>query len=214
MPTVPAFLSAHAMRALSVALAVWAAFWVGIAAYTAYEVNALRALGGTVAEAGAAMETTGKAVQALGGVPVVGGRVGTLGDQVVAAGRSARESGRASRGTAERLAVLLGIAIGVIPTLPLLALYLPLRRSWQSDRRAVSRAVSEWDGEPALETFLARRALASLPYHELRELSEDGSDVFEGGARDRLAAAELRRLGLDRQSERLRDASRARERVR
>jgi hypothetical protein len=214
MPSVPAFLSARAMRALNVVLVLWAAFWVGLATYTAYEVNALRTLGDTVVKAGAAAETTGQAIQALQGVPIVGGRVGNLGDQAVAAGRSARVSGRQSRNTIDQLAVLLGIAIGLIPTVPLLSLYVPLRRSWKRDRNAVSLAVSQWDGEPGLEEFLARRALAHLPYHELRDLSADGSHAFEDGARNRLAAAELHRLGLDPQSRRLVRMSRLRERMR
>ena len=45
MPSAPGFLSARAMRRLNVALAIWAVFWIGIAAYTAYEVAALRTLG-------------------------------------------------------------------------------------------------------------------------------------------------------------------------
>jgi len=36
MPSATAFLSARAMRRLNVALAIWAAFWIGIAAWTAY----------------------------------------------------------------------------------------------------------------------------------------------------------------------------------
>jgi hypothetical protein len=214
MPTVPAFISARGMRALNLALAVWAAFWVGLAAYTGYEVNALRTLGDTVTKAGRATVTTGQAIQALDGIPFVGDRVGSLGDQAVAAGRSAEQSGRTSRGTIDRLAILLGIAIGLIPTVPVLALYLPLRRSWKRDRKAVAHAVAQWDGEPGLDEFLARRALAHLPYHELRALSADTGDALDDGARDRLAAAELRRLGLDRQSRRLTRAGRTRERVR
>jgi hypothetical protein len=213
MPTVPAFLSARAMRALDVVLVLWAALWIGIAAATAYEVDALRTLGDTVTKAGVAAETTGKAIQSLSGIPFVGGRVATLGEQATAAGRSARLSGRSSKGTVDRLAILLGVAIGLIPTVPLLALYAPLRRSWKRDRKAVSLAVSRWDGEPGLEDFLAQRALAHLPYHELRELTADGY-AFEEGARPRLAAAELRRLGLDRRPRRPGGLGRTRERSR
>ena len=74
--------------------------------------------------------------------------------------------------------------------------------------------VARWDGEPGLEEFLARRALAHLPYHELRELSDEGSAAFDDGALDRLAAAELHRLGLDGSSRRLLSLTRFRERAR
>ncbi|HET7572670.1 MAG TPA: hypothetical protein VFJ77_08380 [Gaiellaceae bacterium] len=213
MPTVPAFLSARAMRILNVAAAIWAAFWIAVAAGVGYEVNALRTLSDTVVESGRAVQTTGDALGSLGGIPFVGSQLRPLADEIAAAGASAQTSGASSKTTIDALAVLLGIAVGLIPTVPLLALYLPLRRSWKRDRAAVARAVAQWDGEPGLDEFLARRALAHLPYHELRELSRDGGRAFEDDARGRLAAAELHRLGLDRQPRRLLGLRRRRERV-
>jgi hypothetical protein len=189
MPSAPAFLSARAMRRLNVALAIWAAFWIGIAAYTAYEVAALRTLSHTVVKAGAATESTGHALAAVGHIPFVGGRISQLAEQTVAAGASARTSGASTATTIDQLAVLLGIAIALIPTVPLLALYVPLRLGWRRDRNAVRNAVARWDGEPELEAYLAQRALTHLPYEALRDGSWSDSE---------LAAAELRRLGLDR----------------
>jgi hypothetical protein len=212
MPTVPAFLSARAMRWLNAAMAIWAAFWIGIAAYTAYEVAALRSLSHTVIKAGTATESTGHALAALGSVPFVGGRIARLAGQAIAAGASARASGASTATTIDQLAVLLGISIALIPTVPLLALYVPLRVSWRRDRKAVRLAVAKWDGEPGLEAFLAHRALAHLPFHELRGLGYDGTT---GSAPDAdLAAAELRRLGLDRPARRVVALRRPREPVR
>src|SRR3954470_4991182 len=189
MPSVPAFLSARAMRRLDLALAIWAAFWIGIAAYTAYEVAALRALSHTVVKAGAATESTAHALAAVGHLPFVGGQIAHLAAQAVAAGASARASGASTAATVDQLAVLPGIGIALIPTVPLLALYVPLRLGWRRDRRAIRLAVARWDGEPELEAYLAQRALTHLPYEALRDGSwSDGE----------LAAAELRRLGLDR----------------
>ena len=204
MPSAPAFLSARAMRRLNVALAIWAALWIGIAAYTAYEVAALRTLSHTVVKAGVATESTGHALAAVGHIPFVGGRISQLAAQTVAAGASARASGASTATTIDQLAVLLGIAIALIPTVPLLALYVPLRLGWRRDRNAVRNAVARWDGEPELEAYLAQRAVTYLPYEALRDGSwSDGE----------LAAAELRRLGLDRPP-RLARLLRARERVR
>lgn len=211
MPSVPAFLSARAMRRLNVALAIWALFWIGIAAYTAYEVAALRTLSHTVVKAGAATESTGHALAAVGHLPFVGGRISDLAAQAIAAGASARSSGAATATTIDRLAVLLGIAIALIPTVPLLALYVPLRLSWRRDRNAVRQALARWDGELGLEAFLAQRALAHLPFEELRELGYDGKPGSPSNAE--LAAAELRRLGLDRTARRVAALQRAREPV-
>jgi hypothetical protein len=194
MPSVPAFLSARAMRRLNVALAIWAALWIGIAAWTAYEVAALRTLSHTVVRAGAATESTGHALAAVGHLPFVGGRISHLAAQAIAAGASARASGASTATTIDELAVLLGIAIALIPTVPLLALYVPLLLSWRRDRKAVRNAVARWDGEADLEAYLARRALAHLRFDELRELGYDGTEGSPPQAE--LAAAELRRLGL------------------
>lgn len=200
MPAVPTFLSARAMRLLTVAIVLWAAFWIAIAAYTAYEVAALRALSGTIVKAGAATEATGHALAALNGVPFVGGRIGNLAQQAIAAGASARASGASTAASIDRLAVLLGIAIGLIPTVPFLLLYIPLRLGWRRDRKSIRRAVAQWDGEPGLEAFLAHRATAHLPFAELRRLGYDGTAASASNAE--LAAAELRRLGLDRTTQR------------
>jgi hypothetical protein len=200
MPTVPAFLSARSMRWLNLGVALWAAFWIGLGTYTGYEVNALRTLSDTVVKAGQASVAAGSALSTIGRIPLVGGSVGSLGAQAAAAGRSAESSGASSKATIDQLAILFGIAIGLIPTVPLLALYIPLRLSWRRDRDSVRRAVAQWDGEPGLQEFLARRAIAHLPFHELRELGYDGSQDSE--ANGELAAAELRRLGLDRTTRR------------
>ncbi|MFL5959661.1 MAG: hypothetical protein ACJ75G_05255 [Gaiellaceae bacterium] len=212
MPAVPAFLSARAMRWLNLAMAIWGAFWIGIAAYTAYEVAALRTLSRTVVKAGTATESTGHALAAVGHLPFVGGRIAHLAAQAVAAGASARASGASTGTTIDQLAVLLGVAIGLIPTVPLLALYLPLLISWRRDRKAVRRAVAQWDGEPGLEAFLAHRALAHLSYHELRALGYDGT--LDSTLDAELAAAELRRLGLGPPAGRLVALRRSREPVR
>lgn len=207
-----AFLSARAMRRLNVALVVWAALWVGIAAYTAYEVSALRALSHTVVKAGTATESTGHALAAVGHLPFVGGRISQLADQAVAAGASARRSGASTATTVDQLAVLLGIAIALIPTVPLLALYVPLLLAWRRERRDVSRSVARWDGEPGLEAFLAHRALGHMPFEQLRALGYDGLPGSPANAD--LAAAELRRLGLDRPARRVVSLRRRREPVR
>jgi hypothetical protein len=211
MPSIPALLSARAMRRLNVALTIWGAFWVGIAAWTAYEVASLRTLSHTVVKAGTATESTGHALAAVGHLPFVGGRISQLAAQAIAAGASARASGAATATTIDQLAVLLGIAIALIPTVPLLALYVPLLVGWRRDRSAVRSAVARWDGELDLETYLAHRALAHVRFDELRELGYDGTEGSLPKAE--LAAAELRRLGLDRPARRVVALRRPREPV-
>ena len=147
-------------------------------------------------------------LEAVGPLPFVGGEISHLAAQATAAGASARASGASTAATIDQLAVILGIAIALIPTVPLLALYVPLALSWRRDRNAVRSAVARWDGEPELEAFLARRALAHMRFDELRELGGGGAPPDA-----ELAAAELRRLDLDRSARRVVALRRRREPV-
>ena len=185
------------IRLLDLAVALWLVGWVVLAILVAREVRDLRQLSDTVVVAGAAVEDTGDAVALLGTVPFVGERVGEVAEEVRAAGRSAQASGRDSRSSIDDLSVLLALAIGLVPTLPLLALYAPLRIAWSRDSRAVRRALAEREPDPLLLELLARRALLSRSYADIRAVTEEPfRDLDEGRFRP-LAELELRRLGLD-----------------
>lgn len=198
MPSVyPRTLSARALRRLDGFVIVWVAAWIAVAVYTAHEVQVLHDLSGTVVVTGRAVETVGKALQGIAAIPIVGTQVQTLAQQVRTAGESAQASGAASRNSVDNLSILLGVAIGLIPTVPALVLYAPLRLGWRRERQAVTEAVRRWGGEASLEEFLARRALDSLPYDQLRDVSDDPWALLDHRVRRRLAEAELERLGLD-----------------
>ena len=184
------------IRALDVAVAVWVVAWIVLALLVGREVRDLRELSDTVVVAGVAVEETGDLVDSLGSVPFVGGSVGEVADRVRAAGRSAQASGRDSRDSTHNLSILLALSIGLIPTLPLLGLYAPLRVTWTREARAVRRALAAGSPDPVLKEFLARRAVLNLPYQELRAVSPDPFRDLEEGRFDELAARELERLGL------------------
>jgi hypothetical protein len=185
------------IRLLDLAVVVWVVGWVVLARFVAREVRDLRQLSDTVVIAGVAVEDTGDAVEALATVPFVGERVGEVADEVRVAGRSAQLSGRESRSSIDDLSVLLALAIGLVPTLPLLALYAPLRIAWSRDSRAVRRALAAREPDPLLLELLARRALLTRAYAEIRAVTEEPfRDLDEGRFRP-LAELELRRLGLD-----------------
>ena len=185
------------IRLLDLAVVVWVVAWVVLALFVAREVRDLRQLSDTVVIAGVAVEDTGDAVDALATVPFVGERVGEVADEVRVAGRSAQLSGRESRSSIDDLSVLLALAIGLVPTLPLLALYAPLRIAWSRDSRAVRRALAAREPDRLLLELLARRALLTRPYADIRAVTEEPfRDLDEGRFRP-LAELELRRLGLD-----------------
>ncbi len=115
--------------ALRAFVVVWVAAWIVLGIWVGYEVNNLRSLSDTVVKSGSAMKATGGALEGLSVIPFVGGDVSRVGRQVTATGVSVERSGRSSRSTVDRLAILLGIAVGLIPTVPVIALYVLLSRA-------------------------------------------------------------------------------------
>jgi len=187
---------ARLVRLLDAVAVAWIALWVVLAVLVAREVRDLQGISDTVVTAGVAVEDTGALVRSLGSIPFVGDRVSEVAAQVEEAGRSAQLSGADSRDSTEDLAVLLGLSIGLIPTLPLLGLYLPLRLTWTREARAVRRALRRSPGDPRLTEFLARRAAATFPYDRLLEVSDNPYRDLEEGRYAALAQLELTRLGV------------------
>lgn len=184
--------------ALDAAVVVWAAAWIVVGLWVAREVEGLADLSETVTRAGIALEEAGVALQSLDGVPFVGEDVTRVGERTEQAGESARLSGRSSRESVESLSVLLGVSIAVAPSLPLLALYLPMRLAWRRQVTAVRDALVRAPDDPALDEFLARRAVVNLSYDRLRAVSADPWRDLEAGRYRPLGDAELARLGIER----------------
>jgi hypothetical protein len=84
------------------------------------------------------------------------------------------------------LSVLLGLAVAVIPSLPLLVLYVPLRAA----------RLREAGDDPQLEELLARRAVQNLPYHRLARVTRTPWRDLADGRYAALAAAEKQRVGI------------------
>jgi hypothetical protein len=122
------------LRAGDVAVVVWTALWIGMAVLVYHEVRGLRDVSDTLVTTGVAVDRTGRALQTVGDIPFVGGRVRGYADEVRRAGQSAIRSGRSSRDHIDALSVLLAVMVGLVPTVPVLALYFPLRRAAREGR--------------------------------------------------------------------------------
>lgn len=184
------------LATLDLLCAGWVLLWAAVAIAVALELRGLAELSETVGRVGRALSETGVAVGTLSEAPVVGGQLGDVAARIEEAGASARANARTSHDSVERLTLLLGLAIAVIPSLPLLVLYLPVRLARAREARAL-REISRRVGPAEVERFLAERALRCASYHELRRVSSEpwAAMATEEGRR-RLAAAELARLGL------------------
>jgi hypothetical protein len=133
-------------------VAAWAIVWIALGIVVVREVRQLNELNETVVTAGQALDQTGdglrgtsqglrevhRALQVVESLPFVGreieenlqGAADTLDGiarEVEETARSAQVSGRASKESTEDLSVILGLAVGLVPTLTLLAAYAPSR---------------------------------------------------------------------------------------
>lgn len=174
----------------------WTAGWIYVAVRVGLDVHSLSQLPSTLGAAGHAIATTGGAIATLGHVPLVGGGLANLGHHVTATGRRAEVSAADSQGSISQLSVLLPIAVALLPVVPVLAVYLPLRIQRMREARAVIGALKAGEGQ-RVRTFLAHRAVTTLAFHKLTAVSEDPWLELNSERYDALAEAELQRLGID-----------------
>jgi hypothetical protein len=189
--------SSRALHLLDAALAIWIAAWIALGLAIGVNVGHLTALSDTVAQDGRAVETVGRSLYSLGGLPLIGGEIAKDAEQVTQAGASTASSARRSASSIHALSVLLAIAVALLPSVPVFGFYLPARLERRREAAALRRALRDHGPDPDVEEFLARRAIETLGYHRLRRLSPAPWAEVEAGHRTALAAAELRRLGLD-----------------
>lgn len=111
------------------AVAVWVALWLVIGVWTGVEVWRLSELTETVAESGVALDEAGMGLQSLERVPVVGNDAAELGSRVRQNGENIVAGADQARGSFRRLALLLGVTIVFVPTVPVVAMRRVLRRA-------------------------------------------------------------------------------------
>jgi hypothetical protein len=194
MLTLPA---GRKVLALDIVLVLWACLWIVIGVAVAETLAGLtdltlafRAVGGAVGGVG---ETLGSI-----NVPLVGEPLDRASGAVRDAGRDIVARGAAARDEIQRIALFIGTVVAVIPILTLLLPYAPARVARAIEVAALRRLVETGvaGDDPAVESFLAGRALNAVSYSRLRRVAERPWEVDAPGTRRALAAEEMRRLGL------------------
>lgn len=132
-------------RILDLLLAVWIVGWIVLAYQVASEVRGLRDLSETVTTTGVAVRESGEALTTLSDLPVVGDQIEEPAQRIQQAGKSAVASGRSTADSIDTLSVLLAIAIGGIPPIAVLGIYLQLRREQEATRQARDRPARRAD---------------------------------------------------------------------
>ncbi len=186
------------VRRLDGLVLFWLVLWVVIGGWTGYTLWQLSDLGDTVSISGHAIGSTGEALQSLGGVPVVGDRTSKLGGEVVSAGNDIAQRGQAVRSEGRQLAILLGLAIALLPATTVLGLYLPMRAARRRDVAEARRLVSTSTDRAVADRHLAERAVRRLPFAAVQQVEADPWRALAEGRTRALADAELSRLGVQR----------------
>lgn len=176
----------------------WVVLWLLMGAAAMVTVWQIADIGDTISKSGEALQTAGKAFSDISGVPVIGDDAGKLGSQVTATSADVATSGQDVKGQLRRLAVMLGIVIALMPTLPVLGLYVPVRLARRREIAAISAALTRTDDVERVDRLLAERAVEHLSFAELSAVSPDPRADISSGQTRGLADAELRRLGVVR----------------
>ncbi len=188
--------SRRAVRRVDVLALVGAALSIALGVFAGVELARLAPLGTGLQQAASALESTGHALDAMSGVPIVGSRMSDLAGGIVTTAAAVRAGAAQATDAVRELAVLIGIAVALVPG-PTLVAYLLLRLQRARALRELRALLSAPHSlEPALTAQLAQRALVCLPYARLRSVSDNPCADLAAGRHERLAAAELERLGL------------------
>ncbi len=174
----------------------WCVLWILVGTWTGVQIHQLTGLTDSTVQSGRALQTAGAALRSVSSVPVIGDRTGELGQQVSATADGIIASGGDARASVQRLSILIGLAVGLGPCAPVLLGYIPLRISRRNDVRDVRRALAADPNSPALQRFLMERALVNLRFRELVEVRLEPGGGVADDQHERLATAELHRLGL------------------
>ena len=188
-----------------VATLLWLTIWINLGVRLYGLLANLAESGRLVSDGGTGITDAGESIgSALEGVPLVGeGAADGVRGALAAAGEPLIVFGT----DLERLLIIIAAVLGgllvAVAIIPWLNRYLPWRVARWRRLNAAARAIRgttpgrrEPIPEPQLESLLASRAVHRLEYDELLEFSPDPLGDWVAGRHDRLAMAELDRVGL------------------
>lgn len=163
-------------RTLADALVIaWVLVWL-IAGITAGRaLNKVSEVTHSAQSAGGAVVRTGESIRDVD-LPVAGRVFEEPGDKIIEAGEAAQAQARETESDVHVAAFLFGLAVFLVPTLPLLFTYGPVRWHRGRETRALRALLRDHGSDPALDAMLAIRAAAHLPYHRLRALGAPAVD--------------------------------------
>lgn len=182
----------------------WVYLWVQMALVVREATLSLAGPGEQIAHAGSGLARgLREAGDTVGGIPLVGDEAAAPFDGAGGAADRIASAGTAQVEAVHTLAFWLGLAVGAVPVLLALAVYLPPRWRFVREATAGSRLMGAPDDlstapGPDLDLF-ALRALSRQPLHRLARISQDPAGAWrrgDEGVIHALANLELRDTGL------------------
>ncbi len=170
----------------------WVVFWLVMGVAIGFTIWSLSGLADSTVESGRALDSAGQALEGLGRVPVIGDGPGEFGTQVRTTASGIVANGEQAGHSLKILAVLLGVSIAVVPSVPVAGFYLPFRLSRRRDVRQIRAALRAGGLTPQLQQYLAGRASINLDFAQV-SAGLPGTATPEVAE---LATRELERLGI------------------
>ncbi|PRY20207.1 hypothetical protein [Pseudosporangium ferrugineum] len=184
------------VRILDGLVVFWVVPWVALAGWIGFSLWELADVGNTLVQSGQTLDSAGQALQRAGDIPLIGDVPEQLGNQVRTTAADIIDRGQQSLAYGRQLAVLLAVAVGLAPVVPVLLPYLPARLARRREAETVRRLLRDPDRRPSLDVYLAHRAVSTLPLQRMEALTADPWDDLTHGRVGMLAAAELARMGI------------------
>lgn len=189
--------SRRAVRRLDVAALLTVLVFVALGVLAGVEVGRLAGLSSSLLDGASALDQVGRALGDIAGIPLVGPTVGQVAGSVATTAAGMRANASEAAGAVRMLGGVIGLAIALVPLPAVLLGYLPFRRARAREVGGLRRLVAAGGPvDPVLVAHLAHGAVARVPYARLREISADPWGDLNAGRHERLAVAELRRLGV------------------
>jgi hypothetical protein len=157
-------------------------------------INHLGTLGDGLVSAGDSVSGVSEAISGLEGTPLIGGTLGAIANRIDDLGAATAQQGRDGKDAVWKAALAIGILIALLPTLPILAIWIPVRVGVERERSSLRAALKA--NEPGVWEYLALQAVDDMSFRDLRRVSADPWEDIRRGNYETLARVEIDRLGL------------------
>ena len=180
--------------ALDFLVIAWVLFCLMLGMAVTKRINHLGALGDGLVSAGDSVSGVGDWIAGLQDIPLIGGSIGAVADKVDDLGTATAQQGVNGKEAVWKAALGIGILLTLLPTLPILAVWIPVRVGIERERTSLRAALKA--NEPGVWEYLALQAVDDMSFQELRKISADPWEDIRQARYEALARVEIDRLGL------------------